>query len=244
MRRHLIQLLALTLIVTFGYASCKPLQASSLKPVRPEDIGLTWQECASSQGFDPKQAETCFGRLYPLWSEGEKANFGTRIDLEKLQLTIGEDVYQARLNGRLFLNEKYTLTKNGKVIRSLYGKFTAYSPSVSLQNVSGKAVWEFSDEKTATVIADGVDVRQLYRLDKAYKPYGLDGKLIFIGQEDSKYFVVYDGWKVGPDFDDISIAYCCEPVLWSVQYGQGQYLFWGARDGLSYVVKIALKSNG
>lgn len=143
----------------------------------------------------------------------------------------------------MFPKEKYTLYKNDQAIQSLYGEFAAYSPNVSLQNIGGKAAWEFSDGNTATIIYDGSDVRHLYSLDKAYRPYGLDGKLIFIGQKGGRYFVVYDGWKVGPDFDEIVIAYCCEPVLWSVQYGQGKYVFWGSRDGQWYVVEIALREN-
>jgi len=238
-----IRLLAVTLLVALGQASCALLQSSGLKIADPEDVGLTWQECAISQGFNGKQAETCFGQPVPLWNESEKAKFGTRFDAENLQLMIGQDVYQANLTGSLFTIEKYTLYRNGDFIQSLYGEFSSYSPNVSLQNVGGKAAWEFSGGETATIIYDGLDVRHLYSLDKAYRPYGLDDKLIFIGQKGSKYFVVYDGWKVGPDFDEIAIAYCCEPVLWSVQYGQGKYLFWSSRDGQRYVVEISLREK-
>ena len=238
-------------VLTVLLSGCAPAPTpisptSSLKLAKPEDVGLTWQECAISQGFDWKQAETCFGHPRPLWDESERAHFGNRLDMEGFQLIIGQDVYRASLSGSLFRSfgkEKYTLYKNGKVIQSLYGEFTAYSPNVFLQNVGGKAVWEFSDGKTATIIYDGLDVRQLYGIDKAYRPYGLDDRLIFIGQKDSKYFVVYDSWKIGPDFDEIAIAYCCEPVQWSVQYGQGKYLFWGSRDGQRYVVEIALREK-
>ena len=232
----------MTLFVVLGQASCTPLQSSGLKTANAEDVGLTWQECAISQGFDWKQAETCFGHPMPLWGEREKANFGTHLG-ENLQLTIGQDIYQANPSGGLFFKEKYTLYRNGDAIQSLYGGFNAYSPNVSLQNVGGKAVWEFSDEETATIIYDGLDVRHLHSLDKAYRPYGLGDRLIFVGQKDGKYFVVYDGRKVGPDFAKIAIAYCCEPVLWSVQYGQGKYLFWGSRGGQWYVVEIALREN-
>ena len=241
-KKRSVLLLVVALLTTFGQVSCASRQSLSLGVANPEDIGVTWQECAITQGFDWKQAETCFGHAMPLWDESEKANFGNRLDdMESLQLTIGQDIYRASLSGGLFSIEKYTLYKNDQVIQSLYGEFTSYSPNVSLQNIGGKAVWEFSDGNTATIIYDGLDVRQLYGLDKAYRPYGLADKLIFIGQKDGKYFVVYDSWKVGPDFDEIVIAYCCESVLWSVQYGQGRYLFWGSRNGQWYVVEIALR---
>lgn len=244
MAKRPVLLLAVILLATLGVASCVSHQSSGLGTATPEDIGLTWQECAVFTGFDWEQAESCFGHPMPLWHESESANLGTRLnDNMSLHLTIGQDVYRASLSGRLLLEEQYTLYKNDQVVYSLYGKFTAYPPSVSLRNVGGKAVWEFSDGNTATVIYDGSDVRQLYGLDKAYKPYGLGGRLIVIGQKNDRYFVVYDGWKVGPDFDQISIAYCCEPVLWSVQGGQGRYLFWGSRDGQWYVVELALQGK-
>lgn len=244
MKKRSVLLLAVTLLAILGQASCASRQSLGLEIANPEDIGVTWQECTISQGFDWQQAESCFGHSMPLWDESEKGNFRCRLDdMESLQLTIGQDIYRASLSGGLFPKEKYTLYKNDQAIQSLYGEFAAYSPNVSLQNIGGKAAWEFSDGNTATIIYDGSDVRQLYNLDKAYRPYGLDGKLIFIGQKGGRYFVVYDGWKVGPDFDEIVIAYCCEPVLWSVQYGQGKYVFWGSRDGQWYVVEIALREN-
>ncbi len=244
MKKRSVLLLAVTLLAILGQASCASRQSLGLEIANPEDIGVTWQECTISQGFDWQQAESCFFHSMPLWDESEKGNFRCRLDdMESLQLTIGQDIYRASLSGGLFPKEKYTLYKNDQAIQSLYGEFAAYSPNVSLQNIGGKAAWEFSDGNTATIIYDGSDVRQLYSLDKAYRPYGLDGKLIFIGQKGGRYFVVYDGWKVGPDFDEIVIAYCCEPVLWSVQYGQGKYVFWGSRDGQWYVVEIALREN-
>lgn len=44
------------------------------------------------------------------------------------------------------------------------------------------------DRETRLHAFCGSDVRQLYSLDKAYRPYGLDDKLIFIRQKGGKYF--------------------------------------------------------
>lgn len=244
MKKQFSLLLITTLLTTLTQIHCASRPSSGLRSANPEELGLRWRECAISQGFTGKEAETCFGHSIPLWSESEKARFGIRLDDgESLELTIGQDVYRASLSGAHFQKNRYTLYKNDRVVRSLWGEFTAHSPNISLQNVGGKAVWEFSDGNRATIIYDGSDVRQLYGLDRAYRPYGLADKLIFIGERDAKYFVVYDGWKVGPDFDQIVIAYCCEAALWSVQYGQGRYLFWGSRNGQGYVVEIALRGN-
>lgn len=232
---------ALALLLTIGQVSCASVRDRDLKSTEPESVGLTWQECAISQGFDWKQAEDCFGHAMLLWGKEEEGRFGHRVGLESIQLTVGPDEYEASLDWGIVQNVKYTLYRNGKAIRSLYGDYSTYSPNISLQNLGGKAVWEFCDGRTATVVHDDLDIRQVYNVDRAYRPYGLDEKLILVGEKDGKYFVIYDGWKVGPDFEEIVIAYCCEPVMWSVQYGQGKYLFWGSRDGQWYVVEIALR---
>lgn len=49
---------------------------------------------------------------------------------------------------------------------------------------------------------------------------------------------------MGPAFDRILIAHCCEPAMYSARGGSGSYAFWGQRDGQRYVVEIsALDAN-
>ena len=182
----------------------------------------------------------------PLWNNDEKANYGERIDGDNLQLVIGQAIYRTETEVKrsfLPIKQRYVLYRNEKPIATLRGEFVAHSPNISLQNIGGKAAWEFADGNIATIIYDGQDVRHLYGLDAAYRPYSLADKLIFIGQKDGRYFVVYDGFKIGPDFDEIVIAYCCETVLYSVQFGQGKYLFNGVRGGQHYIVEITASEN-
>ena len=47
-----------------------------------------------------------------------------------------------------------------------------------------------------------------------------------------------DGRKVGPGFEQVTIAYCCETMLYSVQFGQGRYQFRGTRAGVEYIVEV------
>jgi hypothetical protein len=243
MQKQTVMLTVIILIAVFGWTGCNSIQHSNLNSVEPIDVGLSWQECpvtegSATEGFDWKQAESCFGHPMPLWNDEEKVNFGIQTDMENLRLTIGDDIYETRINDNLFPKQKYTLYKNGNAVQSLSGEFFTFSPNRSLQNIGGKAVWEFSDGNTATVIYDGTDVRNLYDLDKAYSPYGIDGKLIFVGEKDSNYFIVYDGHKVGSNFDKVMIAYCCEPMLWSVQYGKGRYLFWSLKNEQWHITEI------
>jgi len=156
---------------------------------------------------------------------------------------IGQDIYRTDFNKSLFPTQRYTLYRNGKPVKTLRGEFGGHSPNISLQSLGGEAVWEFADHNQATIVYDGQDIRHLYGLDNAYRPYSLADKLMFIGQKGGEYFVVYDGLRIGPDFDEVVIAYCCEMVLYSVHFGQGRYLFLGTREGQYYLVEITTLEN-
>ncbi len=226
-------------------SACRPQESKLPSSAEPDDAGLVWHECALSHAlFDWKEAESCFGHPMPLLNDDEKANYGERIDDENLQLVVGQDVYRTEVKGSLLpMRQRYVLYRNEKPIATLRGEFGAHSPNISLQNVDGKSAWEFADEHIATIVYDGQDVRHLYGLDAAYRPYKLADKLVFIAQKDGRYFVVYNGFKIGPDFDQIVIAYCCESILYSVQSGQGKYLFNGSRGGQHYIVEITASEN-
>lgn len=204
-----------------------------------EEVGLDWQECPVGNDYRWPQAVGCFHHPMPIWEDIEKGSFAEEVEPDDWQLTIGQATYQASRDGDGFsLKACYTLSRDGIPLSNLCGEFTTYSPNLTLQNIGGKAAWEFADHDLQTIIYDGVDIKQRYGLDGAYRPYHIADKMIFVGEKDGHYFVVYDGERVGPLFDKIMIAYCCEPVMWSVQYGQGRYIFWGERGGQTYVVEI------
>jgi len=92
--------------------------------------------------------------------------------------------------------------------------------------------------ETQTLLVDGEDARELYGLDAAFRPYELGGKLIFVGERGLRRFVVYDGQRLGPTFDGIAVAHCCEGTLTSVQLGSGRYVFWAWQEGGGFVVEI------
>ncbi len=225
----------LAIVAGAGWMAYRYLPPAAMRVVTAEEAGLAWQECPVAGGYEWRQASECFGHPMPLWSDAERAYFGERAGNEDLQLTIGQTTYRAVLGSSILpIQSWYTLYRDGTPLHTLSGVFTAYSPNISLQNIGGKAAWEFAN----TIFYDGQDLRSLYGLSGAYRPYHLGDKLMFVGKQADKYFVVYDGTRVGPEFDEIMIAYCCEPVIWSVQYGQGKYLFWARRNGQSYVVEI------
>jgi hypothetical protein len=71
------------------------------------------------------------------------------------------------------------------------------------------------------------------------EPYQLDGKLVSIGKIGVKYFLMVNGQRVGPVFDDILMDEYGEYAPLSVDYGQGRYVFRGERHGAYYLVEIS-----
>jgi hypothetical protein len=104
-----------------------------------------------------------------------------------------------------------------------------------LWNIGGKAVWELVTDPP-TIIVDGISFSEKYQLEGAFIPYAINDKLIYIAKENGKYHIVYDEKIMGPEFDEIYIKYCCATT--KVLYGEGQYWFWGKREGTYYVVGI------
>jgi len=74
------------------------------------------------------------------------------------------------------------------------------------------------------------------------QPYQMDGKLVSIGKLGVKYFLMVNGRRVGPVFDDILVGESDEYVPFSVNYGHGRYVFRGSRHGAYYLVEVSSKA--
>ena len=235
--RRWFPLACLLLVVTLAWVAARALWPRPIRAITPAEAGLIWKECPLP-GSDPtaEEAEACFGRPSPVLSDAEKGNLG-RGDYENVQLTIGGDTYRAISRGVLPI-EIYSLYRNGRFSRGLASIAALHWPFMWLHNIGGKLAWEIADEKLATIIHDGRDLRRLYGLDQAYRPYSLGGRLIFMARRGGEYFVMCGGRKVGTGFEQVTIAYCCETMLYSVQFGQGRYQFRGTRAGVEYIVEV------
>jgi hypothetical protein len=114
----------------------------------------------------------------------------------------------------------------------------ATDPNTKLWNIGGKAVWEIESapptENLSAIIVDGVNQNEKHQLDGSFHVYYLKDKIIFIALKNGKYHIVYNEKFIGPEFDQILLYGGPPPVL----YGNGQYWFWGRREGTHYVVVI------
>jgi hypothetical protein len=172
------------------------------------------------------------------------ATFGVWLKPGEFELVVGQDSYTtttesvAEVRGRA-PQEMGTLYRNGEPVKSLTATITAWYPSVALRDLAGIATWEFAGDDVATVVYDGHDLREVLGLQEVRRPHTINDKLIFVARRDGKELVVYDGHQVGPNFDEIFVAYCCEIALDSVAFGQDSYAFTGKRSGKPYVVLIS-----
>ncbi len=221
--------------------------ASRTLPVStPQAAGLRWQECElpNSEGGGV-QAQACFGESEGGWVEKELASYGKQIDMFDFRLEIGADVYQTKYSGKLLWYEKYVLFKNQQEIPGslMLGQFLAHSPNHGLANIGGKVAWEFGNTQYGFIFYDTKNIVRTYGLESAYRPYSLNGKMIFIAKRSGKFFVVYDGKKISKEFDAVLLAYCCETALYAPHGRNGVYLFNGRRNGKNILVRITAEGG-
>jgi hypothetical protein len=205
--------------------------------------GLRWRECRVSS-LDWRQAEACLGYTHGDLKESDGA--GVRLENGEWRLRVdgvAKDVaystlYETRTVEWLGLLSA-SLYRDGRRVHTFIDRASGFSPHLSLRLVGDQVAWAFSGERVHTVAYGGRDLRVQYDLDAVYAPYELDGKLIVIGKRDGLAYVLYDDERIGPSFENIITAYCCEAGLYAPFAGEGWYGFWGERDGGQWVVEIA-----
>ena len=205
--------------------------------------GLEWTECVvPSRAYVHNQADMeflakCFD--IPTWDENDKRRMGERVEAEhaltELRITIGSDHFETKLEDISQGCCRYELIKNGEPVLNITPGFVTSDPNRNFWNIGGKLVWELAGY-ISVIVVDGVNFNEKYQLEGSHFPYEIDGKLIYIAKKNGKYHIVYNEKVMGPEFDQIFMAYCCGMI--SVYYGQGQYWFVGRRDGTYYVVAI------
>ena len=225
-----------------------PPQATSL-PVSmiPTTVvlenGLEWTQCVvPNRDYVRNTADLEFlaGCVdLPEWDENDEKRRGERVEaqpsLGDLRITIGSDHFETKLGDLSNGCCQYELIRNGEVILKITPGFMTHDPNRNFWNIGGKLVWELAGY-TTVIVVDGVNYNEEYGLEGSFFPYEINGKLIYIARKDGRYHIVYDGQVMGPEFDEISMAYCCG--MKSISYGQGQYWFIGRRAGTRFVVLI------
>lgn len=152
-----------------------------------------------------------------------------------LRLVIGKDSFLAKDTDEQNMGGDYKFFKNGKLVVEMYAPMGSYDPNVNLWSIGGKPVWELGGMQPVIVV-DGVNFNEEYQLEGSYFPYDINGKLIYIAKQNGRFHIVYDGHAIGQEFETISMRYCCGSI--GVEYGHGQYWFFGTRDGRQYIVLI------
>ena len=117
-----------------------------------------------------------------------------------------------------------------------------WSTSIGIMTFHAGPAIVIDDGDLATVLWAGRDLRQAHGIDAAYRPAEIGGRLIFIGRKADHYFVVFDGKRVGPDFEDLQLAICCEAGGYSPRAVDDGYHFFGTRQGQAVQVVVRAPS--
>jgi hypothetical protein len=219
------------------------LSFSGTPTVIPLTNGLTWSECVvpindyARTDSDMEFLAMCIE--IPTRNEDDKKRLGEFVDHQNAtsdwRISIGNNRFETRINDISQGCCSYKLVKNGDAILEMFPGFMTSNPNRGLWNIGGKLVWELAGY-TQVIVVDGVDYNEKYQLEGSHFPYEIKGKLIYIAKKNGNFHIVYDEKIIGPEFDAISMAYCCGMI--SVYYGSGQYWFVGRRGGTMYVVSI------
>lgn len=118
-----------------------------------------------------------------------------------------------------------------------------WAASVGIQSFHAGPAIVIRDGNLATVLWNGQDLRKAYGIDAAYEPAELGGRLVFIGRKANRYFVVFDGKRVGPDFETMRLGTCCMEAIYRPQSGEDGYRFYGTRQWRDVQVVIRAASN-
>ncbi len=205
------------------------------------ESGLTWTEVVIPNRRyyyvkpDVALLKSCLD--FPNGNDHDQEIYGERIkgiNGSDLKLAIGGDIYETKFDSTLGCCD-YDLLKNGVVIYHTNAPLITTDPNRGFWNIGGKLVWELLADPPV-IIVDGVNFNDEYQLEGSFYPYDINGKLIYIAKKSELYQIFYDNEAIGPEFDNISRAYCCAGM--SVMRGGGQYWFIGKRDGARYIVLI------
>ncbi len=214
---------------------------SSTSTTSNYENGITWTEVLiPDKRYEWSKSDLAFLKSclqFPEADDHDKEIHGERIQnalSSDLRIFIGEDFYETKSDDTGGCCD-YELIKNGTVILQTSAPLITTEPNRGFWNVDGTLVWELL-KQPPTIIVNGVDYNEKYDLDGSFYPYEIKGELLYIAQKDQKYQVVFDNEYIGPEFSEISMAYCCSGM--SIIRGGGKYLFLGKHDGAMYIVLI------
>lgn len=224
-------------------AEISQIPVSGIPTIIAMENGITWTECvAPSLDYahsapDFQFASDCLQGEIPTWNDHDRNIagewIGENLDAH-LQQVIGNDVYVVKQDATHGCCD-YEFLKNGNVVIQTSAPLITFNPNQHLWSIGGKVVWELITDPP-TIFVDSVDYNAKYQWEGIFKPYSINDKLLYIAKKSGKYHIVYDEEIIGTEFDEIYIKYCCGTT--NVRYGNGQYWFWGKREGVYYIVAI------
>jgi hypothetical protein len=209
-----------------------------INEVKLSDFGLVVWECRIPD-VDVEGNFDCFPPYEYEDSNYVRSNSGAGS--EPISLWVNNIHYMSKCNNTNAENKCY-LIENGRVIYTLSNPpRLSIGPNLFLLAIDDKIAWDFISNPP-TFYYDSYDVRERYNLIAAYFPHSINGKLLFLGNQDGKFVIFYDGKKLNLEYDSIlrkgeMKCLYSDPCV-DVRRGPGQYEFKAIRSNIVYKVMI------
>jgi len=201
-------------------------------------VGLDWRECLPSE-----DATAACGEPFP-YAKSDPALPSAWLDWHARDLrlkTAGRDYRVIRWPAWTGCYSVVGMTERPSTLCGGDSKLR-WTANVGIQSLHAGPAIVIRDGHLATVLWDGEDLRKTYGIDAAYEPAELGGLLVFIGRKANRYFVVFDGKRVGPDFEDMRLGTCCMEASYRPRASENGYRFNGSRQGREVQVVIRAAS--
>lgn len=202
-------------------------------------VGLEWRECPAAD-----DVTVACGEPFPfLWPDPALPSAWLDWKARDLRLTTaGRDYRVIRWPAWTGCYSVIGMSQRPSVLCGGDSELQ-WDVNIGIQSFHAGPAIVIRDGKLATVLWNGEDLRKTYGIDAAFEPAEIGGRLVFIGRQANRYFVVFDGKRVGPDFEDIRLGICCEAASSRPRASGEAYSFYGSRQGREVKVLIRAAST-
>jgi len=154
----------------------------------------------------------------------------------------GDDIYSILKNNDEIFSHKMYFGSDGPIEDA---SLVLSSPAFTFYDLEK---WENKDLPSATAIWNrniwykGETMNEKYNMDASSYLFAFEDKIGFIGEKDSKKFIIFNGQKISADFDEIISSSCCASATSPVKLDKMGVLFSLAKRGETYYfVEMDLK---
>jgi len=194
-----------------------------------EKHDLLSEKSQPAQFFEPAK------QSWDITNEEAKNNIITKY-------LIRSDVYE--LVGTSYISDddnipqEFSLVKNGQVIFTAPMCFGAEGPIRNFGYVQDKLTFTFATDGcgATNVYYDGKTFNEQYMVEGSEYPFLYQGKIGFIGRQEGKEYVYFNGQKVSEEVYDIPTYQCCLSIAPLIMLSENGAFLFRAQQGEDYII--------